>query len=1173
MAHLALYLLGAFRALLDGEPVTEFESTKVRALLAYLAVEAHHPHRRESLTGLLWSEYSEYNARRNLRRALSNLRAALHDRDAVSPFLLVTYEALQFNTESDYILDVQAFRTAVGVSSKDPPVHQALEEALALYKDDFLVGFSLKDSPAFEDWILIVRERLQRQAATVLQCLVAHYERLGYYDRACDYAWRQVELERWQEQAHRQLMRVLALNGQRSAALAQYEVCCTLLRDELDVQPAYKTTQLYEQIRDGEFPLLSQSVSLGSSISCPPTFLAREVVSETPVFVAREPELAWLDTALDAALMGHGRVVFVTGEAGQGKTALIQAFVARALARVPNLVVADGHCNAYIGVGDPYLPFREIMEMFTVDIEAQYTAGAITKTHAQRLWNVFPLMVQCLVTEGLELIGTFVSGLPLLRRAVACIRGNVNWLDRLRARIDAKASVAGHLQQETLFAQFTTVLQMIARQVPLLLIIDDMQWADLGSIGLLFHLGRRLKGCRILLVGAYRSEEVALGRNGTRHPLEAVVHELQQIGGDILIDLEDTDNEYFVQALLDSEPHCLGNEFRNKLYQQTEGHPLFTLELLRGMQERGNLIQNAKGQWSEGPVLDWDTLPVRVEAAIAERIHRLPARLQEILCAASVEGEVFTAEVVARVQQTDLHDLVTCLSNTLGHRHHLVRAEGFQQVNGQRLLRYRFQHILFQKYLYDSLDEVELGHLHSSVGSEIETLFKEHTEDVAIQLARHFQAAGLSIKAVYYLHQAAEGAIRLSAYEEAVAHLNKGLELLKMLPGNAARAQQELNTLSALGSALTAIKGYASPEVEQTYNRARELCEQIGETPQLFPVLSGLWIYYLVRCELQTAYALGEQLLRRAQNAQNLLFRVAALWSLGGTSFFLGELESSRKQLEQCLALYDPEAHHSLLFIAGQDPGLYAYSYIANTLWLLGYPTQALRQSQCALTLARELDHPYSLATVCSLSAVFYQLRGDVQTALELAEATIRLSFEHGFTQWIAHGIIIRGWALAQRGQGGEAIVAQMREAMDAWRATGAGVGRTYYLCLLAEIYAAFGQFEEGLALLDEGFAIAHSGGERWAMAELYRLKGEFLLAQGAAEIEVEVCFHQSLDIACQQRAKSWELRAMMSLSRLWQKQGKEKQAYQMLAEVYNWFTEGFDTCDLQEAQALLHAL
>lgn len=293
-----------------------------------------------------------------------------------------------------------------------------------------------------------------------------------------------------------------------------------------------------------------------------------------------------------------------------------------------------------------------------------------------------------------------------------------------------------------------------------------------------------------------------------------------------------------MELLLDSEPNRLESSFREILHQQTQGHPLFTIELLRGMQERGDLVRDEKGQWVEGSRLDWEKMPARVEVVIAERIGRLSLQAQASLQVASVEGEVFTAEVLARVMEIDKRGLLASLSGELDKKHRLIRAESIQRQGGQLLSSYRFRHILFHKYLYSSLDEVERVHLHDRVGISIKELYsvQEEIPAVALQLARHFEEAGIPEKAIRYLHQAGERAIRLSAYQEGITHLNRGLELLQFLPDSPSREQQELLLQLSLGGTALKYRGPSSPVVSTLY-RARDLCQKLGKTGQLSSVL------------------------------------------------------------------------------------------------------------------------------------------------------------------------------------------------------------------------------------------------------------------------------------------------------------------------------------------------
>ncbi len=832
MAQLSVCLLGGFEVFLNGEAVTAFEYDKVRALLAFLAVEATHAHRREALAGLLWPERPETAARQNLSQALFALRRAIGDHTATPPFLLITPQTLQFNTASHYEADVTTFSDLMTTCQRHEHRHldacspclERLQQAVALYRGHFLAGLSIRDSVSFEEWAILHQERYHHLTIEALRHLAHHFETDGDYEMALQYAWREVELEPWQEEAHRQVMRLLTWHGERGAALAQYEACRQMLRAELDVEPAAETAALYQQIRDGTLGRTTSesSVSTGRifasvSSSGGPGEFAETVFSTLrfcplgplqpgPSFVARQRELDRLNRFLATALTGQGQVVFVTGEAGCGKTMLLQAFARQAQAKYPALIVVGGQGNAFTGLGDPYLPFREVLRQLSGDVEAGVAAGAINRESARRLWNLLPVTAHVLLEVGPDLIGTFLPGPPFIERTRAAVPqpGEAAWLSRLESLVSQKNVEAEPPSQppSNLFEQYAHVLNVLTGHQPLLLLLDDLQWVDLASVNLLFYLARQLAGRHILLVGAYRPEEIIAPDNGKPHPLEPVVNEFKGHFGAIEVDLSQADGRQFVNAFLDIDPNRLDDPFRQTLYRQTGGHPLFTVELLHEMQKRGDLIQEPAGRWVEGATLNWTILPPQVEASIAERIGRLTEDLRDLLTIASIEGETFTAEVVARVQGVAERKTVRRLSATLGRKHRLVTAREIRQVAGQQLSLYRFRHILFQHYLYQQLDPAERVYLHRAVGTALESLYGAQTEEIAAPLARHFQAAHHFEKAVDYLLIAGERALKLHAYHEASQYFATVGQLLPKLRTTTGERQRRLSEgLKAIGAA------------------------------------------------------------------------------------------------------------------------------------------------------------------------------------------------------------------------------------------------------------------------------------------------------------------------------------------------------------------------------------
>ncbi len=1180
MPRLSLSLLRSFQATLDGVPLTSFESNKVRALLVYLAVEAHQTHPRDVLAGLLWPRRSNRDALSNLRYALYNLRNVLGDRQADPPFLIITRRALQFNTASDQSVDVKTFQGQVGgltlrTNSREEPavgLHQAsdLRAAVALYRGPFLHGFSLDDSPAFEEWLLLKREQIDRQMMVALRLLAHHEEEIGNREEARGHVRRLLELEPWDEGAHRHLMRLLALDGRRNAALSQYGVCRDILVDELGVEPSSATTLLYERIRDGGIPRAQKE-------RCPSAPSRSLASRSTAPFVGRERELAKRNRFLEEALNNHGRIAFVTGEAGSGKTTLIQAFASRALQAHRDLVVTLGACSAHQGIGDPYLPFRETLQLLAGDIEPKRAGGTLTGEHAQRLWRTLPLVARALMDEGPDLIDRVVSGEPLLLRLQGFFPHGASICRRLESLIQREtvrepATLA--LGQPALFEQMTRVLLTLAKSHPLLLLLDDLQWTDPGSASLFFHLGRRLAHSRILLVGAYRPGGIVPGQGGERHPLAPVIHELTREFGDAEVRLGEADGRQFVDAFLDSEPNHLGAPFRQALFRYTGGNPLFTTEFMRGLQARGDLVRDEEGRWTEDGALNWERLPPRVEAVVAERIELLPPDWQKLLLAASVEGETFTAEVMARVQGLDEDEVVRWLSGPLSKRHHLVRAHSIRRADGRRLSRYRFRHILFQSYLYRSLDEVERGQLHEAVGIALETVYGERVADMSGPLARHFEAAGMIRDAVDYRLQAGKRAVMMSAHKAALAHYTRGIELLQdgPMPDSPERARRELALQIALSTPLQALKSYGAPERGHAYARARQLCDQIGERPEVFQTLLLQWSFDMPRAEHRKALELAKQLLTLARQMENPAQVAVAHMALGISFLYRGDFIDAGAHLERALAGYDAERHHPLALPIGQDLRVTCLAYRTWVTWILGYPDQAVEQAQETIDLARELNHPYSLGFALGIAGcVIHLLCGAYDAALGDAQALLELWEKHGFVLYQAWGLCVKGRVLTERGQI-EKGLANLRDGIAIYKDVGIMASHTQQLANFIEACRNAGESKEGLDAAEKALSLVEKNGERHFEAEIHLRKGELLMMTGnkGQMEEAESYLLHATEIAREQQARSWELRAVTNLSRLWQQQGRQREAHTMLKAIYSQFTEGFDTLDLREARMLL---
>jgi predicted ATPase/class 3 adenylate cyclase len=853
-------------------------------------------------------------------------------------------------------------------------------------------------------------------------------------------------------------------------------------------------------------------------------------------FVGREAELAALRQALAQAGAGHGQVVAMVGEAGVGKSRLVYEFVHSH--QTQDWRVLESASVSY-GKATPYFPVVDLLKRYAHVEDADEPRTMRAKVTGQVL--ILDETLQETVPALLWLLDVLPDDSPF------------HTLEPPQRR------------QRTLDALKRILLRESQGQ-PLLLVFEDLHWIDTETQALLDTLVESLPTARLLLLVNYRPE-YQHGWGSKTYYTQLRLDPLPPASAEAVLD-----------ALLG--PDASLTPLKRLLIARTEGNPFFLEESVRTLVETGVLV-GAQGAYRLAHARPIIQVPATVQAVLAARIDRLPPEEKPLLQAAAVIGiEVpFTLlEGIAELPEAALHRGLA----------HLQAAEFLYETRLFPERAYTFKHALTQQVAYQSLLTSTRQRYHAQLAQALAAR-PETVETQPELLAHHSTEAGLAAQAIGYWQQAGQRAVEHSANLEAISHFTRGLEVLKTLPETAERAQQELLLQTALASACIAVKGMGALEVEQAYSRAHTLCQQVGDMPQLIPVLQGLRRYYTARAEYQRVRESGEQLLRLAQSLHDPVALVEGHLSLGILLWSLGELHEARTHLEQGIALYDPQQHRSLLFHHGRDPGVISRYMASLVLWALGYPSQALQKSHEAIALAQELSHAYSLARALSSATLLQQFLRERQSVQEQAKAMIALATEQGFAQSLAEGTILRGWALVEQGQG-ETGIAQMRQGIAALQTTGAEGHRLSYLVLLAKAHGNVGQAEEGLAILAEGLAAVEKTKQRAYEAELYRLKGELLLQSGAQRPESEVftppaalpmlhvaeaeaCFQQALDIARRQQAKSWELRAATSLSRLWQQQGKRTEARELLAPIYGWFTEGFDTPDLQEARALLDEL
>jgi predicted ATPase len=840
----------------------------------------------------------------------------------------------------------------------------------------------------------------------------------------------------------------------------------------------------------------------------------------TPL-VGRESEVTLLLERWAQSQDGRGQVVLLRGEAGIGKSRLVEAL--RERVRREGATRIAFRCSPYYQNSALY-PVIDHLQRF-LQWQRHDTPEAKLDT-LERVLRTYRLPLEDVV----PLFATLLS-VPLPERYPP-----LNLTPQRQRQKTQEALVAWLLEE--------------AERQPVLAVWEDLHWADPSTLEVLGLVLDQAPTARMLTLLTCRPE--------FRPPWSPQAPVTQVI----LNRLGHAQVETMLTHLTGDK--ALPAEVVQQVVVKTDGIPLFVEELVKMILESGLVREEAECYVLTGPLPPL-AIPSTLHDSLMARLDRLSAA-RDLAQLSAVLGREFAYDLLQAVSPLD----ETTLQQGLAQ---LVEAELVYQRGLPLQSRYVFKHALIQEAAYQSLLRSTRQQYHQRIAQVLAERFPEVVETQPELLAHHYTEAGLNAQAVGYWQRAGQRANERSAYAEGISHLTKGLEVLAMLPPMPERTQQELALYIALGNALIATKGYAAPEVERVYTHAQQLCGQAGETARLFPTLYGVWVFHYIRAEFQMAREMAADFVRLTQHQHDSAPLLVAHRVLGTTLYFLGELPTACTHLEQALRLYNPQQHRALAFQYAQDPGIAGLCFLALTLWLLGYPDQALAKSRAALALARDVSHPLSLAFALTLIAMLHQLRREGHAAQEQAEAAITLCSEQGFAFWRAMGVIQRGGALIAQGQGEEGM-AQMSQGLTAWQATGAKVFESFYLVLLAEAYGQAGQAEAGLAVLAEAFSVRDKTGERFWEAELHRLKGELLLSLSADnQAEAEGCLHQALAVARRQQAKSLELRAATSLSRLWQQQGKRTEAHQLLAEIYGWFTEGFDTADLQDAQALLEEL
>ncbi len=1113
MTLLQIRLLGGFQLQYGEELLQGVFQTRQQSLLAYLLLHQQLPQTRQQLAFRFWPDATESRARAYLRREIFLLRKGLPNADT---FLNLDNKAIQWRADAPFTLDVAQVETLLtearaGMAAGQVAVGQVAVGQVTVGQEQFTQLIKLYQGhllpDCYDEWIFPLRAQLQERLCATLDNFVQQFEAARAYALALQVAQQLLHCDPLREPTYHHLMRLYALMHDRTSALRIFRDCSTMLEQEFAAPPSIETQSLYDQLFQQNGEVVLPSQGA-------------QVTDAVPL-IGRLAEWQRLLTCWRELPRKGVHVAVIRGEAGIGKTRLAEELLAWAQAQQ----ILTAQARAYAAEGAlPYGPLIELLR--TERLQARLT-------QLESVWRIqLAHLLPELVTQDPDLL------LPET--------GNEQW------------------QRHHLFEAAARTL-LIGNQ-PLLILLDDLQWVDQETLEWLHFLVRYVTERRvdhphrgsILIVSTLGDEELTPG-----HPINS-----------LLLALRRTDylTELALPPLTDEESTTLAQQITGKplslvegtqLFQYTEGNPLFIVEHLRSSFAQRDFFQSDQAQTT--------VLPPKVQAVIEARLAQLSPQARGLAGLAAVIGREFSYQLLVTAGSGDERQIVSALDELCRRR----------IVRGAAVDRYDFTHDKLREVAYDLMGMELQRLLHRRVAEGLEQIYRHDLKGISGQLAAHFALAGNHRHAFDYYLRAGQAAREVYAIHQVIHYLERGVQQLQTLAQSTAVAKEELTTKElqiqvALGAAQLSAEGYASTAAERAYLRALALGTQLRDQTHLFTTYWGLHEIYLFRAQHAEAHAMSTACMEIAQALQepDLLLQahhaLFAIYMMGDSC----DLARTVEHTNAAIALYEPTRHHDHTFhYGGHDPCICARQLGAKALWLLGYPDQALHSCAEGLALTAALfsvdQYPLNIVFAQRNFAEVYMLCGQVAKVVELTTAMSAVVKNYDLAMYSAQCLIFHGWALAQQQQP-EAGIAQMRQGVAQWVEMGIVMEQPNFMRMLAEGYLVAGQLETALAVLAEALAAAQRGGGRFYEAEIHRLRGNILQAQGADHADVEACYQEAVAVATALQAKSLELRAVMDLSQLWFQQGKQEEARTRLADCYNWFTEGFGTADLQAAQALL---
>ncbi len=869
-----------------------------------------------------------------------------------------------------------------------------------------------------------------------------------------------------------------------------------------------------------------------------PTPIMRTIgpTSANPL-VGREQELRQLQNWWERANNGDRQIVFVTGEPGIGKTRLVETFLDQIT--VPgDAWIGRGQCIEQYGAGEAYLPILEALQRMCHQPGGETLVG-ILKEHAPTWLVQLPTLVN---PEEMQTLLPSILGATPVR----------------------------------VMRELAEAIEVLTAKHPLVLCFEDLHWLDTSSLDWLTYVARRSDPTRLLIVGTYRPTDLILNN----HPLKGIKQELQiheqcrELEVECLT--EEAVREFLEKRVADKNDRALSFQtVAHVVFQRTEGNPLFMVNVVDYFLHHKLLVPgNQEWHLRDNPVAT--RIPTGLRQFIDLRVEQLKTEDQELLVMGSITGMEFTTATIAAVLESAMTDIDQRLHQLVRQEQFIQTMESEQWPDGTQTTKYAFHHALYQEALYEHLSETQRVKLHRKIGERLEEGYGEHTRDIAAELALHFERGHDPDRASRYHQQAGQAAFQRSAHREAVEHLRTALEQLMKLPLGLERDQRELLLQSLLGINYLQAKYVGATEVGTAFERAWELSQALPANPQAFAILFGLFRFNFVQHNIQRAKTIGTQMLKLAHMTNDPSMLLTANAVQGGPAMYQGHVTTANDHFARALSTNLPEDAMTFIMKYGEDTPTLVQGFLAFTKWTTGFPDQALVHGERCVARSRTMGHPFTITTGQLVLANIRFIRGEETAALSLTEESLTLTKKHDLEQWwneanFLHGCLQTTLEVSQE-------VWDRHEQRYRALAPEHQFVLPFYHVMYAETALTVQQDHAGLTAIQSALSLIQQTDLRWFEAELTRLKGEFLLRlcrpnKAQAAQDAERCFQDAIKIARKQETKMFELRATMGLSRLWQQQGKAKQARSKLKKIYDWFTEGFDTKDLQEARALLGTL